>query len=224
MEECRIRNFEEFYEVLRRYRHNHRWKFRGQSHKDWKLIPKVGRTESWRNAERFIFTGWKTAALAHLPIQPADDWGWLAIGQHHDLATRMLDWTHHALTAAFFAVSTDIEADAAVYAYRPENVVGRCEGDPLTHEGIVFYSASTYVPRIGSQAALFTVHGPPNLALEDYAGEDHLHKIVIAKEARKEFLFVLSQLGVNWATLFPDIDGLSRHFNWVGANLKELEG
>lgn len=223
MEEIRINNFEELYAVLARYRHDHRWKFRGQGDETWKLIPKVGRAANLLKGERFIFRGWKTAALAHLPLQPPDDWGWLAIGQHHELATRMLDWTHHALTAVFFAVVAKVNAEAALYAYRPIEVLGIGEGDPLSYEGIAFYSASTYVPRIGSQAALFTLHGPPNLPLEEYAESDQLHKIIISRDCREEFLFILSQLGVNWATLFPDIDGLSRHFNWVGDNLHKLE-
>lgn len=52
---------------------------------------------------------------------------------------------------------------------------------------------------------------------------DRLEKIIINRQYRKQFTIELSHYGVNKLSLFPDLDGLSRHVNWSYLNLKEQD-
>ena len=44
---------------------------------------------------------------------------------------------------------------------------------------------------------------------------------LVPREGREAILFELSPYGVNAQVLFPDLVGLSRHFNWVMASFDD---
>lgn len=46
-------------------------------------------------------------------------------------------------------------------------------------------------------------------------GVNKLHKIIINKNYRSKLKSELSYYGINSATLFPDLDGISKHINWT---------
>src|SRR5260370_1312131 len=82
---------------------------RGQRDYDWPLQPKIDRpsfvahrhARGWtrRHHEERLLAEFQRGARPHVMIQPADQWEWLAIAQHHGLATRLLDWTSNPLAA-----------------------------------------------------------------------------------------------------------------------------
>lgn len=219
LKDIRVCNFKELHEALSPYRKNNSWLFRGHSNPDWALIPKAGRPPYIDNDDEKFFRVWKRKAIDFIDFSPSDDWDWLAIAQHHGLATRLLDWTCNPLNAAFFAVEHFDNSDAVIYAYLNPTDEEPQTDKPFEVQGIGKFKPRGLIQRIVRQSGIFTIHNPANLHLEDHIGpKDKLEKIVIDRDYRQELLFELSFYGVNQLSLFPDLDGLSRHSNWYMEN------
>lgn len=201
------------------------WWFRGQADRGWPLIPRAGRPEyflgkhadgsGWRDLGRF--NAWRRQAVAYQAL-PEDDWECLACAQHHGLATRLLDWTLNPLVAAFFASCEEPDVDGAVYCYTPELHVNTDARLDLDIVGGGFMPRAI-APRILNQRGVFTVHGPPDaevVAAKHPVFEDResLVRVEIPAAVKPEVLAQLDDYGINHVTLFPDLDGLSRHVNW----------
>lgn len=216
MVENRISNFNELHDVFTKYRTDNRWKFRGHSNLDWDLIPKAGRYTFKDYDEELIFRPWKRKAYSYIDTIPQDDWDWLALAQHHGLATRLLDWTYNPLAACYFAIRDLSDNDSVIYAYLSEQyILPSYYDNPFEFNGVALLKPKGIASRIMNQSALFTVHGPAKIDLKDYLkDQSNLEKVIINKDYKKDCLFELSHYGINELTLFPDLDGLSQHVNW----------
>ena len=220
MEVHQVASFFELHEVLSSFRQYASWIFRGQSDPAWKLVPKFGRIQFHNTSESKFFEGWKKKAIEYIAKPSVNDWEWLAIAQHHGLATRLLDWTTNPLAAAYFAVQDNPTSDAIIYAYLSARQVNIKTAKPLVIDGIATYRPTRVVPRITRQGGLFTVHGPATLSLEECIdSKERLIKIIIDSAHVRELRFELNHYGINKETLFPDLDGLSAHYNWLSSNL-----
>ena len=217
--ERRIYNFNQLHDIFSEYRKNNIWLFRGHSDVSWKLVPKVARNPYKETRDKVFFDSWKRRAIEFYPTID-NDWEFLSIAQHHGLATRLLDWSFNPLVAAFFAVQEIKECDAVIIAYHnPWDVDKKIYPDPFEAEGIRKFKPNANARRIISQGGVFTIHNPPNLCLEENLSEEStLHKIVIDKSYRKELRFELNHYGINDSTVFPDLDGLSKHVNFYMEN------
>ena len=63
-------------------------------------------------------------------------------------------------------------------------------------------------------------HTKPKLALDDKTKDGQLEKLIIKKEVKEELMFMLNQYGVNYLTIFLDLEGLSKHLSWFAENYK----
>ena len=232
MAELRITSFQAFHDLIRSHHKVWwRWYYRGHSRPEYELRPKVGREPFATTVakDKVMFEKWKRHAVAYVTAPPSQlsEWDWLAIAQHHGLATRLLDWTFNPLAAAFFAVvssanEVDKAHDAVVYAhFSPSDFIDTTKKiDPFRCRGIYRVAPRSVAPRIGRQGGIFTVHGPPSHDLQQHLPKkDKLKRIVIDRSYKKDFAVQLSHYGMNRLSLFPDLDGLSAHINWSFINL-----
>lgn len=221
MQDIRIGNFQDLHAALEAHRRGRLWVYRGQPCGHWPLIPSAGRHPCLVAAERELFAAWKRGAVQFVEPAPPSDWDWLAVAQHHGLATRLLDWTTNPLAAAFFAACHDDAGDCVVWAFAP-NDRADLGGNPLDFTGLALVRPGAHAARIARQGAAFTIHGPPDTEIADRHGE--LHRLSIAAEYRPVLLEELAHYGYTHATLFPDLDGLSHFLNWQARSGRLPEG
>ena len=190
------------------------WIYRGQPDCSHALVPKAGRPPFIGKDDLSLFSEWRRKAVAYLPALSSDEWEALAIAQHHGLATRLLDWTFKYSVATYFAVQSRSSTDGALYCYYP-----RCVDTGPRPALKDLASVWTYCPpmkasRIVSQEGVFTCHPNPAEPFDPGRGEFGVVRVVIPAKAKVRLLVDLDSLGINEASLFPDLDGLSRHMNW----------
>ena|GEM_PF-5875761 len=100
--------------------------------------------------------------------------------------------------------------------------------DPLGIEEIFLYNPPHITQRITAQRGLFTVHNNPSTPIAETSfPEDTIvatnrtmtyytvDTIVIKKEFKKEFKRILSLYGWNQATIYPGLDGITSHLDWL---------
>ena len=85
-------------------------------------------------------------------------------------------------------------------------------------ETIAQFRPSAFVGRIIGQWGRFTYHPNPKIPLDNSLGKMKIEKIIVPSANREEILFDLNFYGFNDTTLFPDVEGLSRHLNWWSSN------
>lgn len=240
------------------------WVFRGQGDWKWSLRPKRGRRDDpqdeyamqepsdepiglaqnfaetiWWLQDRAVFEDWKSEAIALVPPslpRPTSSLEWLAIGQHHGLHTRLLDWTRNPLIGAYFAVREPRPGqDSALFALRGlPPLEPQHENNPWKVRGVRLWHPPSLVERIGRQSGLFTLHQTGSrggsLDLVSYAegiwyeeaqernlllfdiSQLALVKIRIEASARAALQDELRLLGVDEFFAFPDLEGLCRAY------------
>jgi hypothetical protein len=204
--------------------------FRGHADKDWSLMPKLGRMfnvlkdyEDWGTFEQDVLETFKRYGIPFLGKEPKNDIEWLVSGQHHGLPTRLLDWTTNPLKGLFFAVDDIyIKTDSAVWVFTPTCWFEKLESlDKI--KSLDTYYPNQINPRLIAQEGCFTIHPFPKRRVPLKPIEnigfykkniESLFKIVIPNDARKSVASELNKLGINNRTLFPDLDGLTRHIMW----------
>lgn len=208
---------------------------RGQRVASWFLAPSVSRLDARDGGnglalERQLITDFKRDAFPHLVREPRDDWDWLAVAQHAGLATRLLDWTTNPLAALWFAVREPaVEGGpGAVYAITVE------DGDladrsvsPFKATSTKFFQPSHLSPRIIAQGGWFSAHswvsrkGRFTRLANLGTYRDRIQAFHFPAGTFGDLRWMLDRLGVNHATMFPDVDGISKNVNWSHALLSD---
>lgn len=214
-EEFEIKSVSDLYEVVKEERHSYAWLYRGHADAQWPLMPKAGRSQALKKDEITYFDAWKRRAVEFISNVPLDDWDWLSLAQHHGFPTRLLDWSTNPLVAAFFAATEEVDADSAIYAFSPSRVVLRDKIGPLEYKGISRFYPSAFTARISRQSSAFTVHGPADVPIKNEPKIGKLRRYIIPRSKRQSMILDLNLFGVNAASIFPDLGGLSSHLCWV---------
>lgn len=225
-------------EVKALYNTDHKWLFRGQPNAAWNLLPSVHRGYSAQQ-ERYLTNEFRVRARSRYAQCPAnDDYpGWLALMQHYGLPTRLLDWTHSPLVAAFFAVHPDYcpvelrgNSDACIWVLSAGDLNQSQGFEPLIfpldaasyapliapafknrkEENTVGVAmAIEHDPRIQLQQGAFTIHSSRTPINRFDGCENWLRKLVIDRELVEPFYAELDLLGMRKSNLFPDLSALT---------------
>ena len=195
------------------------WIYRGVGDSSFSLLPKVGRLEFRSQysieTEHLLLQIFKQRAIRHVSPQPTSELAWLAVGQHHGLPTRLLDWTYSPLVALYFAIRDHAEHEGAVYCRHMKR--GANDFDPFDIPEAQKYYPPHISPRIPAQHALFTVE--PDPTREPTIA--NLVKVTIPASAKCDLRVRLSLLGFHDESMFPDLDGACAHLTW---RLKHNQG
>ena len=193
--------------------------FRGVgSHKKHKLIPGIGRSTRIANhsdplkEELYILKLFRQRSLPYLPSNPSSKLEWLALGQHHGLPTRLLDWTRNPLVALYFAVAENIKDDGAIYCLSNVAYLDADKVDsPFALKTARRISPPFLTARISAQSGLFTIQ--PNPFQEFSAGT--MTRILIPGQDKKSLKKELYQLGIQELSLFCSLDATCSHIKWL---------
>lgn len=217
-----ISNIDDFFESLKEISLNkQKWIFRGVKSCAYKLIPTIGRCKTKKD---IVFTIDKEKSMLSSFIQKAypylnkslSETEFLAFAQHYGLPTRLLDWTRNPLVAFYFAVKDEWDDDSMIYIWRNESTMYfNTDFDPFKIEEVKFLIPQHINNRIISQTGLFTVHPNPNVPYES----DQIERIVIKNCIRAEMKNILSNMGINQASMFPGLNGIADHVKWARTNI-----
>jgi hypothetical protein len=202
------------------------WLFRGHADRAWPLWPSLCRivpiADTIRGAEQALIADFKRHAMPYLRRAPRNDWQWLALAQHYGIPTRLLDWSSNPLAALFFAVAEPANTDSVVWCFRFRRPSKTDRVNPFDIAEVHVFRPQHYSSRITNQSGFFTAHPIPLRPFwaRDDAGEE-LREIVIPVATRVRIRSELNRMGVNYASLFPDLSGIARHILWVNTVLQD---
>jgi hypothetical protein len=164
------------------------------------------------------------------------EWRRVVLAQHHGVPTRLLDWTSKPLVALYFAVKGDAIyskgelCDSAVFvimrprphvfsvrALAEKNHNPPCYNYTRGDDPGVFW-APDVDQRVTLQGSVFTISRNPRKDIRKY------WTFVIPTKTRVEIRESLGALGINEASLFPDLDGIARSLATESETWKSKQG
>lgn len=214
--------------------------WRGHASEDWLLEPTLDRlikknglpnTNAVReeHLERFRYASRGRRGPNPPELKTAE---WWALGQHHGLATPLLDWTTSPYVAAYFAFANP-DVDQADKSNPMRVVIGIVQSlvteatDELNAnkeagkepQVINFYEPfSNENPRLVNQGGLFT-NSSVGINIEEWIKahckpKDRTYAMVkmrIPETERETCLRSLNRMNINHLSLFPDMDGACKY-------------
>ena len=186
-----------------------------------------------------MFNAFIRQGKAIIPSGQHTKWHWYHIMQHHGLPTRMLDWTHGALIALYFALrDSDYSGTPCVWVLNPywlnhastgcrwifdTDDLLQTDEDEIVRDYLEDHSDLPNLPiavipphineRIVAQKSVFTVHGRLRNGLHAVGKQNENRELVqlrISNAAAPDLKWRLATGGLTETTLFPDLEALAR--------------
>ncbi len=210
-----IRSIDGILEMINSHRNDH-YVYRGECSTEFALKPKVGRAIFAKGVdpedyEKTTLHEFRRRCSPYLKTLPSSEIEWMALAQHHGMATRLLDWSENPMVAAFFACGNGLtDRDAVIHALPTDCMIYADENEaPFKISKVMLYEPNHISPRIAAQRGLFSVHPAPNTTFF----VKHMEKWVIRKSAIIELAVTLDGFGFNQETMFPGLDGIAQRLN-----------
>jgi hypothetical protein len=104
------------------------------------------------------------------------------------------------------------DGDSAIYAYVNSKFINTDDNsNPFTRTTVGRFIPRHITPRVTAQSGIFTVHPSPK---EPFVGSS-VRKLVIKQSFRRDLKAVLYKYGIHRASLFPGLDALAEHIEWL---------
>ncbi|WP_428324788.1 FRG domain-containing protein [Nitrosopumilus sp.] len=212
--------------------------FRGHCDETWNLVPSIFR-RSLDDEINYLRKFQQDATLLLNP-RPTNSWEWLFIMRHHNVPTRLLDWTESPLVASYFATNDCMDSDGAIWVLLPlelNNKKGRLM-DKSSHlpsiedEVMDMYRPDNYskdkdrtsafpiaflaprnTPRMQSQLSVFTINHSDETPLEEMETGTHIWRYIIPHDAKRTIHEELKILKVGKFQLYPELESIGDKLN-----------
>lgn len=197
--------------------------YRGQD-ASWPLLPYISRmpTKSqFLDDEARMLQGFKFRAREILETFPRTDWDWLALAQHHGLATRLLDWTTDPYIALWFSlrrIPKEKKHQPQVWRFIPDSmdvVDHKRNESPFDGDKTKVFLPSRTFPRLRQQKGAFVVFKHRSDFPERFIRLEKnsllrkkLQRICFPAYERQSLLEELEHRGISEESLFPNLDKL----------------
>lgn len=213
--------------------------FRGHSNYSYSLTPSIGRIDFFDaekanliNIEKSMLDAIRRRGILKMEgnengISGLKDFPNLELlvhAQHYGMKTRLLDWTTNPLAALWFSCIENIDKDGAIYILDYDKSsddkikILSSESAPLENKKTYIFLAKLNNKRILAQNGCFTVHGIKDNKIipldEEEEFKSSLTKIKIPSKEKPKILANLNVLGINYESIYPDLNGLYQQINW----------
>ncbi len=241
IKEIKINSFEQYVDKVGVYFNDTRHRlYRGQKDdlplhsKLYRLVKQNKAIKDFYKIEKKVLEDFKRLYIIYKKeIDYQNPWDLLSLSQHFGLPTRLLDWTSNPMIALWFAFAEEKgnDNDRVVWGLVVEDdILADTENeDPFDQRFIKAFKPKNIDNRIIAQHSWFTIQNPnikgksadglpyinsPESINESEEFDYSLARFLFPNEKRNEILRKLDIIGINHASVFPDLSGLCNYIEW----------